>query len=138
MIIKQPFIITSRPLPGFRFGDATLSLIDPNALSTGQARVAHFVIDSLVGWTNYDSIGGGGAAKFKGPVAAFSTFLSFLLAAVEGLEYEDRVGRPGENADLFPRHVVRWALDNKSEIEMAHADMCDENGVPNEDLIGVT
>lgn len=134
MKLHPPFIITARLLPGLRLGDAWLGLtgIEP---SDENRDCATFALDFADGSTYTDSSMRSGCGGFKGPVSAFNTFLSFLLAAVESLEYEQRTGRAGDNADLFPRHVVEWALDNKSDIESAQMDICGEEGSPNEYLI---
>lgn len=130
-----PFIITSRLCPGLRLGDATLSLTGTDQSSEDRDR-ASFVLDFADGTTYAEDYLRGGAGGFQGPVGMFESFLSFLLAAVESLEFEQRhPGMTGQNTDMFPRHVVEWALDNKSDIESAWCDLCDDEVLPNEALI---
>ena len=72
---------------------------------------------------------------FWGTVGIFESFLSFMQAAIESADYEERTGFIGENTDLFPRHVVEWAMDHRYEIEDVMVDIIDEDGLPNESLI---
>ena len=134
MKLYPPFIITSRLCPGLRLGNATLSLTGVDQSSENRD-VATFVIDTPDGGNFEDSVRSG-VGGFKGSVEAFESFLSFLLAAAESLEYEQRnPGMTGENTDMFPRHVVEWAADNKSEIISVWCDLCDDEGHANEALI---
>lgn len=134
MKLNEPFAISPRLLPGLRLGDAWLSLIDTKP-SHDDRDATYFVLDFADGSTYDDCSMRSGCGGFKGQVEVFKGLLSFLLAAVESLEYEQRTGRPGENTALFPRYIVEWALDNKSDIESAQMGMCSEGGVPNEALI---
>lgn len=76
-----------------------------------------------------------GVHGFRSTVETFDGFLSFLEAAAESLEYEVRTGAKGENSDLFPTHVVEWALENKYHLEDARLVICDEDGYPLTNLI---
>ena len=139
MKLHQPFQISPRLLPGLRLGSAGggawLSLTGTEP-SYENRDVASFVLDFADGSTYTDTTLQSGSGGFDSDVEAFESFLSFLLAAVESLEYEQRnPGRTGENTSLFPRYVVEWADDNKSDIESAQRGVCDEDGLPNETLI---
>ena len=134
MKLYPPFIVTSRLCPGLRLGAATLSLTGIDQSSEDRDR-ACFVIDTPDGGSFEDSVRSG-VGGFKGPVETFEAFLSFLMAAAESLEYEQRnPGMTGENTDIFPRHVVEWAADNISEILSVWCDLCDGDGYANEALI---
>lgn len=138
MKLHQPFINTPRLLPGLRLGSADsgawLSLMGTEP-SYENRDLATLTLDLPDGSTYTDRSLRSGSGGFKGQVEVFESFLSFLLAAVESLEYERRTGRDGESTDLFPINVRLWAADNESDIDSARIDMCDENGVPNETLI---
>lgn len=142
MILHEPFIITGRLHPGLKIGSAFLSLLDTEFKAEGETclgrrQSATMVLDFTDGAESYeDSTLQSGCGGFQGVVAIFETYLSFLLAAVEGYEYEQRSpGRKSDNSDLFPTPIVQWAVDNKSEIEYLHCELQDENGDAREELV---
>ncbi len=47
------------------------------------------------------------------------SFLGFLSAFVEAVEFEERSGRKSENSDLFPADLKGWAVEHQDEILLA-------------------
>lgn len=135
MIMHPPFIITARLVPGLNIGDTFLNLL--GVMNTDEGRqVANLVLDFPDGSTYEDSTLQSGCGGFKGCVELFETYLSFLLACVEGYEYEQHnPGYRSDNSDLFPPHIREWAVDNKLEIENIHCDLQDEDGNIRKELI---
>ena len=132
MILHAPFVITPRLCAGLQIGDGWLSLMSayqgPVESCLGARTTATLIID-LPGGIEYicDDLYSG-CGGFGGYVSIFESFLSFLEAAVESYEFEQRTGRKGENTDLFPPHVVEWACDNKSDIGVSRSEMYVEGG----------
>lgn len=134
MKLHDPFIITSTLSPGIKIGDSVLHLLDASEVTEDNRDRAKFLL--VTPGFDYEESGlSSGVGGFHNTVEVFEMFLSFLLAAVESAEYEMRTGLQGENTDLFPKHVVEWALEHKDAIEMAICDITDEDGAPNESLI---
>ena len=126
--IHPPFIVGPRLTPALQVAGATLSLLGIER--SGKRQRARFVLD-LDGAEYTDESLHSGVQGFRSTVEAFESYLSFLGACAESVRYADRTGRgePGENADLFPVPVARWAADNADEIAMIRLDLCDEDGM---------
>ena len=125
--IFPPFIIGPRLTPALQVVGATLSLLGIER--SGKRQRARFILD-LDGAEYTDESLQSGVQGFRSTVEAFESYLSFLGACAESVRYADRTGRdPGENADLFPSPVARWAADNADEIAMARFDLCDDDGM---------
>ncbi len=133
MLIKPPFIITSTLNPGLKIGDSVLHLTDAQLAEEGRDRATFLLVTPEFEYQDDQLRSGVGG--FISTVAAFDAFLSFLEAAAEAEEYEERTGYHSDNSDLFPRHVVEWALLNKDEISMVHSEICNEDGSTNDSLI---
>ena len=141
MILHDPFIIGSRLLPALKIGDATLSLAtaawaEHREGDLGRRMEFGFYLDTPEFEYFDDNLqsGCGGC----GLVRAFENFLGFMEAAIESYDYEVRYpGFKGENTDLFPRHVVEWAYDNRWAGEAARSSICDEDGYTLDHLIEV-
>lgn len=102
MILHPPFAISARLLPSLKIGEAWLSWDDGEfVLDTPDFE---YVID------DFHPGCGGGIPDY------FEAILGFMEAAAESRQYRERNGRPGENEDLFPPHVVDWIVDNLDEI----------------------
>lgn len=126
MILKEPFIITSRLCPGVKLAGATISLLE---VKYGERDSATFAIDFNDGAKSHiDSDLRSGMQGFRNTPEIFESYLGFLGAAAESIQYGDRNGEPGDNADLFPPRVSRWAADNSDEIDMLRA-WIEEEGV---------
>lgn len=112
MLLQQPFGITSRLMAGVKCGDGEISI---GYASRGHGRTAYNVwLDLPAGEFNITDLSSGmqGGDLQEG----MSSLLAFLSAAAESYEYEQRTGKPGENADLFPRPVVEWACQHSDEL----------------------
>lgn len=112
MTLHPPFAISSRLLPGLCIEGAWLSLERVARQENGRDR-ATFILDLLNGTSYTDSQLQSGVGGFRSPVEAFESFLGFLSACAESLSYGNP---PGENADLFPRHIGEWACEHNDEI----------------------
>lgn len=143
MKLLAPFIISARLAPALRVGDATLSLIGtaprpsdgPGAMLLGPRIGATLVLDFADG-TEYECDDlQSGCGGFNSVVDIFETFLSFMSAAAEAVNFTARTGVDADGLDMFPPHVMRWAADNVSAIEYAQCDLQDENGNVRTDLI---
>lgn len=134
MLLKSPFIITSTLSPGLKIGDSVLHLLDASEVTEDNRDRAKFLLVTP-DFEYEDNELKSGVMGFWGTVGIFESFLGFIQAAIESAEYEMRTGLQGENTDLFPKHVVEWALEHKDAIEMAICDITDEDGAPNESLI---
>lgn len=134
MKLKPPFIITSTLSPGLEIGDSVLHLLDASEVTEDNRDRAKFLLVTP-GFEYEDSQMESGVGGFRGTVGIFESFLGFIQAAIESAEYEMRTGLEGENTDLFPKHIVEWALEHKDAIDMAICEITDEDGYPNESLI---
>ena len=133
MKIKSPFIIGSALSPALKIGDSTLHLTDVQVAEEGRDRATFLLVTPEFEYEDDQLRSGVGG--FLGTVGIFESFLGFMQAAVESADYEERTGRIGENTDLFPRHIVEWAMDHRYEIQDVMSDITDEDGGPNESLI---
>lgn len=68
------------------------------------------------------SAGIGGASEKE----MLSTLLSFLGACAES--WDENPEKRGENAELFPEPVARWAAESDDEISCAQMDLEEEVG----------
>ena len=127
--LHAPFVITPRLAVGLRIGGAWLSLMSTavmkeGATPLGPRQCASMVLDLPDGTEYADDTLQSGCGGFGGVVTIFETYLSFLLAAVESYEFEQRnPGRKGESTELFPAHVLEWAAENKNDIEACRLDL---------------
>lgn len=137
MQIQSPFIIGPRLLPALKVGGAILSLELDGSQSLDGRDIAEFTLDMPDGTMYVDRELKSGCQGFRSPVDAFESFLSFMSACVESLEYANYSadGEVGENADLFPRHIGKWALNNKYAIEEMICELTDEDGTVRHELI---
>jgi hypothetical protein len=140
MKLHAPFIIGARLLPALRIGDAFLSLegMTEVNVSTGKLRMRRmcpaFILD--IGSQEYriDDMQSG-AGGFRSVVEPFEMLLSFMSACAESIQYRQRTGHGGDNADLFAPAVAQWCADNSSEIESAQCAIQDESGEARHELI---
>lgn len=120
MHLVPPLCISSRLLPAVRIGDVVISLVRITPDDDGRQR-AHIVIDGIGKRPYHDATMRSGCDGFAGPADIFSTFLAFLGACAES--YPD-----GENADLFPPRVARWAAQYADEIGILRLDLDETKG----------
>ena len=133
MLLKSPFIITSTLSPGIKIGDSVLHLTDVQPAEQGRDQATFLLVTPEFEYQDDQLRSGVGG--FQSTVSIFESFLGFMQAACESAEHEERTGYDSENSDLFPRHVVEWALLNKCELDYTHMEITDEDGAPNESLI---
>lgn len=114
MTLSSPLLITSRLMPGFQVGGATVSLDCDRVDASG--RMVYQVFIDLPDGTEHEitdlrsGVGGGSVRD------GLSALCSFLSAAAESRAYSRHTGRKGDNEDLFPAAVVDWADQNSDEI----------------------
>lgn len=123
--LHSPFIISSALAPALRVADATISLLKTSRTTDDRIRCT-FEIQTPE-FTHIDGemrTGMGGDTI----VSMFENYLGFLSACAES--YPD-----GENADLFPPTVGEWAKANSDDIDAVRCSICDESGIPRNDLI---
>ena len=112
MILKPPFIITSRLMAGLKIGTGTISI--------GYLEYNHEGRMTYDVWIDLESrefhvtdlrsgVGGGNLQK------GMSSLLSFLGAAAESYRSTMR-GKESENSDLFDPLVNEWAYQHEDEI----------------------
>jgi hypothetical protein len=114
----SPFIISSRLLPAVSVAGATIS-IEPtrNRDHYGKPEWRWYV--DLPDGREFDGaeLYGWGDAG-----AMLETLLSFLGACGESVNYRDRTGRGGDNAELFPPSVADWCGQYSDELSAAAFD----------------
>jgi len=116
-----PFTISSRLLPAVSVAGATIS-IEP---TKNRDR------DGKPEWRWYVDLSDGrefSGAELWGREAAggiLESLLSFMAACGESVNYRDRTGRGGDNADLFPSGLAEWCGLNSDELSAAAFD-CEE------------
>ncbi len=113
MKLHNPFIITPRLMAGLQIGKAFISMGQGERNSEGRTQYGvyidlpdgseHEITDLLSGCQGGDLQSG------------FASLLSFLGAAAESYNYE---GEDGENVDLFPLPVTKWAAENSDDISI--------------------
>jgi len=122
MKLYNPIMITARLLPGIQIGNGTISIeYSKRAGDEGRTRYQYH-IDIFTGMAqepieySNDDIQSGcqGGNLLEG----LSSLLSFLGAAAESYDYEQRTGYESDNADLFPSEIVLWANENFNELSM--------------------
>ena len=118
MILHPPFTISARLLPALKIGESYLSWDGED-----------FFIDAPDFQYVIDDFGPGAGADTQ---ECFHAILDFLYAAVESRKYRERTERTGENEDLFPAHIVDWAVDHNDEIGCLMCDL-EENSLIEED-----
>lgn len=133
MKLHSPFIIGSTLSPALKIGDSTLHLTDVQLSEQGRDQATFLLVTPE--FEHVDDKLRSGVGGFQSTVSIFESFLGFMQAACESAEYEERTGYQSENSDLFPKHIVEWALEHKDAIDMAICEITDEDGYPNESLI---
>lgn len=134
MKLHPPFIITSRLVPGLRIGDATLHLTSIGEWGDDGREEACFELE-IDGVGHCDVVRSGVGTGFKSAVQAFHSYIGFLSAAAEAVQYGRRHGYKSDNADIFPPAVMQWADENYNEIGVATCAISDEDGEANHGLI---
>jgi hypothetical protein len=125
MILHDPFIITSRLLPGIKVADGTISITFNGETHDGRAKYLayldladgrEFVVDDMA-----SGVGGGRLQD------GMSSLLSFMGASAEAYRYE-MGGLKSENIDLFAPDVVEWCYQNDGELAMLQCELDEKRG----------
>ncbi len=125
MQLSYPLKISARLLPAVQIGPAWVSLE-----YLGE-RCFHWYIDVLkdgkaIEFAGEDfrlpmSAGSGDLSDFYRK--AMASFLSFLQAFAEAVEYETRSGRKSDNSQLFPAGLRDWAVEFQDDIMLAQLEL---------------
>ena len=119
MILHDPFFITSRLLPGVRVGDGTISIeYADRPGERGRQRFQYYIdVPPQPRRIEYESDDLTGIGNLQ---SAMGDLLAFLGAAADSYNYRMRHkdDEPGENEDLFPPDVVKWAARHDDEISI--------------------
>ena len=111
MILRAPFMISSRLLPAVEVGQGTEQIIVSLSPSG-------FILDGPFG--EHKVTGLRLSPLCKSVESAFETLLSFMTAAAESFRYR---GMDGENSDLFPAEVTEALFQVSTELECMWADI---------------
>ena len=117
MILHPPFKISSRLLPAVDIDGCCIQLHYARQPGReGRTRYA-WTIDLPNGgeFAGDDLQSGVGR---HGLQEGFASLLTFLGAAGDSVNYEQRTGCEAEDSSLFPRPVCEWAADYTDEISM--------------------
>ena len=105
MILRAPFMISSRLLPAVSIGQGQEQI-------TVSLSNSGFILDGPFG---EHEVTGLRLSPFCDSIeSAFETLLSFMSAAAESFRYK---GMDGENSDLFPAEVTEAIAQVSSELE---------------------
>lgn len=111
MILRAPFMISSRLLPAVSIGQGPEQI-------TVSLSPSGFILDGPFG---EHKVTGLRLSPFcKSVESAFETLLSFMTAAAESFRYR---GMDGENSDLFPAEVTEALFQVSTELECVWADI---------------
>ena len=111
MILRAPFMISSRLLPAVSIGQGPEQI-------TVSLSPSGFILDGPFG--EHKVTGLRLSPLCKSVESAFETLLSFMTAAAESFRYR---GMDGENADLFPAEVTEALFQVSTELECMWADI---------------
>jgi hypothetical protein len=118
--IHPPFAISARLCAALQIGEAWISLEYAGVTGDGRTRYRyHIDLPGDFEHTADDLKSGVGGGSLQ---EGFGSLLSFLGAAAEG----------GENADLFPPRVVKWAHENADEIAALGCEVEEKQGLIDE------
>jgi hypothetical protein len=111
VILRAPFMISSRLLPAVTVGQGTEQI-------TVSLSPSGFILDGPFG--EHKVTGLRLSPLCKSVESAFETLLSFMTAAAESFRYR---GMDGENSDLFPAEVTEALFQVSTELECVWADI---------------
>ena len=121
MILRGPFMISSRLMAAVKVGDGTISLGISGKQTRDGRDIYTVYIDLPEGEFLVDDMcsGCGGGSVREG----FSALLVFLCAAGEAYDYKQRTGDDSENSGLFPPAVNGWAAEYSGELDILCAEL---------------
>lgn len=111
MILRAPFMISSRLLPAVSIGQGPEQI-------TVSLSPSGFILDGPFG--EHKVTGLRLSPLCKSVESAFEALISFMSAAAESFRYR---GMDGENADLFPAEVTEALFQVSTELECVWADI---------------
>ena len=111
MILRAPFMISSRLLPAVSIGQGPEQI-------TVSLSPSGFILDGPFG--EHKVTGLRLSPLCKSVESAFETLLSFMTAAAESFRYR---GMDGENSELFPAEVTEALFQVSTELECVWADI---------------
>ena len=111
MIIKPPFCITPRLLPGIRIGGAWLS-VDYAKEQNQQYRTYVYYLD----FAGKEFTGTCNSPNYYGLQKGLETLLNFLGVFEIAVRYNKATGHKSEELELFPKELANWAMENNTEI----------------------
>jgi hypothetical protein len=117
MKLHQPFEISARLMPAVKVGGATISLEVSGRVSKDGRDIYSAFID-LPGGEEHEVADLRSGCQGGSVQEGMRALLSFLSAAAESYQYQQRTGREGENSDLFPVAVLDWASSCSDELSM--------------------
>jgi len=128
MKLTDPIIITPYLLPGVEIGSAFISIeYSPRAGRGGRTRYAyHIDLPNKSEHTGDDLQSGAGGGGLQD---GLESLLSFLSACGESVNYAQRTGRGGENAELFPTPVAEWAAAHTDELTLLEMELQETPGL---------
>jgi hypothetical protein len=126
LMLHAPAIITARLLPGVKVGDTTISIKIDGQESDGRTRYRYYIDGPNWSYSNDDIRSGcqGGSLQ-----EGLSSLLSFLAAFAEAVWYKERTGGYSENAQLFPKRLQSWAVENSDELSMLSIELEETPGL---------
>ena len=113
--LRDPLLITSRLLVGFKAGDATVSLDTIGQDRDGRVAYRWFVDFEDGREFSGDDLKSG--CQGGNLADGLRSFCSFLSAFADANEYMGRnPGRESDFGDLFPADLAEWAMENSDDI----------------------
>lgn len=128
MLLKTPFLISSRLLPAIRIAGCTISL---EHIGYGrESRAEYLVYFDFADGRELQESGLAGPAIGEATLQSmFGTLLCFLYACGEGRRYERASGRESEGSKLFQEPIAEWAEMNSDEISSLQYEIEETEGL---------
>ena len=116
MQLTGPIIITPRLMAGVEIDGAFISIgYSKRPGDDGRTRYRYCIDLPGIGIECDDMQSGCQGGNLR---EGLESLLSFLGACAESIAYAARSDEPGENADLFPPVIARWAARNSDELSL--------------------
>jgi hypothetical protein len=124
--LQNPVIITPRLMVGVQIDGVFVSIEYAGDRNGRQAYRYHIDLPDGTEHSADDLASGVGGGSLQ---SGLESLLSFLIACGESWSYQQRTGREGENADLFPAAVAEWAAQNQDELPMLAIELEENPGL---------
>ena len=128
MKLHNPFIITSRLLPGLKIGETTISFEILDETTNDNRDICRYYIDN----GDYEFSASdlkSGCGGFESIQKAAESFLDFLSAALESYHYNGNVIDQDDNSSLFSREVLELFSGQSDEISCLRCDIEENPGL---------